>query len=120
MTQGAAMISDSSPEFVFRSEGECSICEARTHFSAKDPWFRDNLFCEICHSLPRERALMHVIQKFFPNWRDYSVHESSPVPRGASLKLMRNVNNYVATQYFPNFEFGVMHPSGSRNENLED
>ena len=45
---------------------------------------RTEVLCANCGSLPRERALMYVIENFCPNWRELTIHESSPAPRGAS------------------------------------
>ena len=79
--------------------GECPICEQRTRFFAFGPWYRDQLLCERCRSIPRERALMRVIQLLYPDWRSLKVHESSPAERGVSAKLKRECPGYVPTQY---------------------
>ena len=53
-------------EVVFQNEGRCPICEARVTFTARDSWFRDHYLCNRCGSIPRERALMHVIATRYP------------------------------------------------------
>ena len=63
---------------------------------------------------------MRTIQTRYPNWRELSIHESSPVSRGASVKLAKGCRFYVASQYDPQLGFGNSHPSGAyRSENLE-
>ena len=63
---------------------------------------------------------MHVIQTRYPNWRDLAIHESSPVNRGASVKLAQRCGSYTASQYDPLLGFGNFHPlAGYRSENLE-
>ena len=63
---------------------------------------------------------MFVIQTRYPNWRNLVIHESSPVNRGASLKLAKQCSSYSASQYDPQLGFGNIHPiAGYRSENLE-
>lgn len=79
------MLTDTS--MLFKHYGYCPICEKPSIFSSKEQWFRDHLFCSICGSIPRERALMKVITDFYPKWRELEIHETSPAGRGASIKL---------------------------------
>jgi len=44
---------------------------------------------------------MHVIETFFPNWKELTIHESSPANRGASVRLSGQCKNYIGSQYFP-------------------
>jgi SAM-dependent methyltransferase len=100
-------------------KGECPVCEAQAGFTAADPsWFRDSLFCDVCGSLPRDRALALVLTKSLPGWRRLSIHESSPDSRGISRKLLRDARHYTASHYFPDRPPGEM-VNGFRNENLE-
>ena len=103
---------------MFENEGYCSCCTARVTFVATGPWWRDQYVCSACGSIPRERALMHCIDRFFPDWRTLSIHESSPVARGASLRLAKEAPGYFSSQWFPDV------PGGARRadalcENLE-
>jgi GT2 family glycosyltransferase len=118
---GAKVADDSGGRnVVFRYEGYCPICEKRTSFAATNDWLRDHYLCSECESLPRERALMCVIQKYAPDWRSLRIHESSPEDRGASRKLRQECNHYIATQFDPDFGFGKVHPSGVyQSEDLE-
>lgn len=88
--------------------GYCPICEKNTRFVASDPWLRDHLLCSSCGSIPRERALMHVISSCLPNWRTLDIHESSPVARGTSVKLAREAPGYLSSQYDPNVPRGAI------------
>jgi SAM-dependent methyltransferase len=51
---------------------------------------------------------MLIIEKYYPNWRDLHIHESSPSNRGASLKLIKGAENYIASQYNPHKPFGTL------------
>lgn len=106
--------------FFFSSEGYCPICRKNTTFEARSEWLRDNLICVTCPngSIPRERALMLVLDRLFSDWRKYAIHESSPVHRGASYKLRDQCQRYIASQFFTDRPLGV-EVLGFRNENLE-
>ena len=113
------LICDDQPP-VLRRKGWCPICEMDVHFSSKNLWLRDHFICEWCDSIPRERALMEVLQQRFPNWRNLRIHESSPVERGASAKLASGCKNYIRTQFDPELGSGEIHSSkGYRSEDLE-
>jgi SAM-dependent methyltransferase len=102
-----------------KNNGYCPCCDSRTVFVSAHPWFRDHYRCTRCSSIPRERALMLTIQKYYPNWRTLSIHESSPNNSGASLKLRKQCPNYVASQYFPGQPPGARH-EGALNQDLEN
>ncbi len=108
----------STENAVFACYGHCSTCDMDTRFVAYRDWFRDFFVCTHCGSVPRERALMLVIDRWFPEWRGAIVHESSPAVRGASAKLARECPGYIASQFFPDHS-GEMDVGGTRNENLE-
>ena len=102
------------------TDGWCPICEAETRFRSKYDWLRDHFLCDLCGSIPRERALMHVIETWYPGWRELRMHESSPGNRGTSVKLANQVKDYTATQFDPELPLGdeAQHRAW-RNENLE-
>ncbi len=102
----------------FSNQGYCPCCEKQTVFRATNQWFRDYYFCTQCYSIPRERALILVLNQHFPNWKSLAIHESSPGDRGASLLLQKECVNYTASQFFPSHTFGAL-IDGARNENLE-
>lgn len=85
---------------------------------ARDSWLRDHFICPRCRSIPRERALMVVIERCFPEWRSMTVHESSPCSRGASVRLSAEASSYLASQFFPGEAPGAL-VRGFQNENLE-
>lgn len=62
---------------------------------------------------------MYCIETFFPDWKDLTIHETSPISRGASLKLKNNAPRYSASHYFKGSPLGAMHPSGFSNQDLE-
>jgi hypothetical protein len=104
--------------FYFRQQGYCSCCRNKTYFVSLDSWLRDNFKCSNCGSMPRNRERIQVLQKYYPNWKDLAIHESSPSGGGASALIRRHCAHYIASQYYP------MHPPGSivgeyRNEDLE-
>jgi len=113
----------SSPHYLANTnlppQGFCNACDSNTLFSVPAVFsdFREQYKCTRCGSVPRERSLMMAIEKFFPAWRNMSVHESSPGNRGASLKLAQ-APGYTCSQYWPDAAPGELR-NGIRNENLE-
>lgn len=103
---------------VLENEGYCPVCTQETVFRAERAWLRDHFFCTKCGSIPRERALMRVIESFFPDWRNKVIHESSPGGRGASLTLGRECGQYIPSHYFKDVSGGE-YKDGIRCENLE-
>jgi len=104
--------------YVLETVGQCPTCNGDTVFRAKYDWFRDHLLCAHCGSVPRERALMLTIERFFPRWRELVIHESSPGNRGASVRLAKECPGYFGSQFYPDLPAG----STERNwrcENLE-
>jgi Methyltransferase domain len=97
--------------------GHCPICERRTIFYKEGDWLRDQYKCIRCFSIPRFRALVSVLDKFFPNWRELEIHESSP-GGAASEKLARECKQCVQTHFFPAFPLGET-CDGYRCEDLE-
>lgn len=89
-----------APAPVLESFGRCPTCTSETSFVAREPYLRDSFLCTTCGSIPRERALMSVIEMYYPGWRKLTVHESSPSSRGASLRIKSECEHYVASQFF--------------------
>lgn len=104
--------------FYFKQTGFCHCCDRETTFIAYHSWLRDEFKCSNCRSIPRNRALLLVLQQNYPNWKNLSIHESSPSGGGASTRLRRACEKYLASQYYPHTAFGVM-VGEFRNENLE-
>lgn len=101
----------------FANDGTCPICEAPARFVARGEYLRNTYRCEGCGSFPRERALMRVLARNFPRWRELAIHESSP-GGGASPKLARECPGYVASQWWPDVPRGALR-DGVRCEDLE-
>ncbi len=85
----------------YQFEGVCPVCKSKTSFTWTNPNDRDSLLCHACdgYSVPRERALMLVLDRERPNWRNLAIHESSPAERGASKYIKGQASNYIATQF---------------------
>lgn len=97
--------------------GACPVCEHKTIFLKRGPWLRGFYNCLWCDSVPRQRALLAVLNMIFPDWRDKSMHESSPFG-ATSWKLRRECGGYSASHFWPEIEPGQTR-DGVRCENLE-
>jgi hypothetical protein len=105
--------------FHFEHRGRCELCEQDVLFTANGPYFRSTLKCPLCKSAPRNRALFHVLNKYFPDWRDLSIHESSPGWDRVSVRLRSECKYYTASQWDKSIPFGELHPKGYRSEDLQ-
>ena len=103
---------------VLKNSGYCPTCARNVTFIAQDLYLRASYICSNCGSIPRERALMLVIETYFPSWRDLIIHESSPVDRGASKRLSQECSRYFPSQFFPDSKPGSI-VGKFRCENLE-
>jgi SAM-dependent methyltransferase len=99
------------------NQGYCSICDSPTLFVQHDNWLRDFYHCQKCYSIPRQRAIAIVLNKFFPDWKSLKIHESSP--GGPSSKMIeKHCSEYTPTQFFQDIPLGEF-KDGIRCENLE-
>jgi SAM-dependent methyltransferase len=105
--------------FYWEQKGYCPCCDQEVIFKAQNSWLRDYFECSNCYSIPRERALMVTIEKYYPNWRDLKIHECSPGNRGASVKMRKSCLAYTETQFLPDHPKGYV-VAGIRNEDLEN
>jgi SAM-dependent methyltransferase len=97
--------------------GYCPICKQPALFASRQDWLRDHYRCLRCKSIPRFRAIIEVLETHFPDWRAYTIHESSP--GGASSNMLaRQCANLIASHYFPDVPSGETR-DGFRCENLE-
>ena len=78
---------------------------------------RDQLKCARCRSIPRWRAIVRVLEAFFPAWRQMAIHECSPGGT-SSAKLARECRGCVQTHWYPDVPAGSV-KDGYRSENLE-
>lgn len=90
--------------------GYCPICEQSVRFYAHGLWYRDQLLCGDCKSIPRQRAIMATISAHFPNWRELQIHESSPGRGAITRKLRAECPGYVDSQYDRSIPLGSRHP----------
>ena len=96
--------------------GYCSICMKETRFIARNEWLRDNYFCEQCRSIPRQRALVEVLNFFRPTWRSLKIHESSP-----SMQFFaEQAHDYSSSYFYEDVPPGAFAPSGHQCQNLEN
>jgi SAM-dependent methyltransferase len=105
--------------YFFKHSGFCPCCEQDVIFISRNSWLRDHFKCSNCKSIPRERALMFTINKYYPNWKNLAIHESSPGHRGHSINLRNKAKQYTETQYFAKKSLGSI-VNGVRNEDLEN
>jgi SAM-dependent methyltransferase len=106
------------PDFLLKQNGFCPICNQNTIFISKHTWLRDNFICSNCGSIPRQRALMMIIEKYYPNWKNLCIHESSPGEGAITKKFQNECKEYVASHFYQQEELGII-IDGYRNENLE-
>ena len=86
--------------------GWCPACERGVVFVALSDWLRDSYQCMRCGSIPRQRALMQVLDEVVPEWRRLRIHESSP-DGASSQRLARDCEGYDASQYWPDVAPGA-------------
>ena len=98
--------------------GYCPCCKQAQIWKTESDWYRDTLICGSCGSVVRERAIALMIDELMPNWKQKSIHESSPIERGSSIMLRKGAADYVGSHYFPDKKMG-MRVGQYRNENLE-
>jgi SAM-dependent methyltransferase len=99
------------------NRGYCSICEKPTYFIQYSEWLRDYYKCSYCDSIPRQRALISALNLYVPEWKDITIHESSPCGP-ASEYIKRNCAQYTQSFFFPGIPTGTVY-NGNRCENLE-
>jgi len=98
------------------NKGYCVICEHEVIFVEEGDWLRDQYKCNDCKSIPRNRALINALNKFYPDWKNLVVHESSP---GGPLSdfIKSAAKNYSASYYFEDVPRG-QYKDGFRSEDL--
>ena len=97
--------------------GWCPICETASLFVWTGVFLRAHYRCLRCYSIPRWRAVMHMLATLFPHWRDLAIHESSP-GGAASQKLQAECPQYLPTHFWPGVAPGQS-KYGVRCEDLE-
>ncbi len=95
--------------------GRCPIC-GPTIFDARGAWLRDAYVCRRCWSIPRQRALILVLQHVVPDWPSKRIFESSPSGPASAL-LAQRCRAYTPSQFFENAPSGSWR-DGARSEDL--
>jgi hypothetical protein len=98
-------------------DGYCPVCDGRVTFHAYGPWYRDQLVCTSCGSIPRQRALMLVLSIVRPDWRQARLWDIAP-SGPTSARLERECETYLASHYRAGVPPGMI-VDGTRNEDLE-
>jgi SAM-dependent methyltransferase len=104
----------SDKSFYIYQKGFCPVCETKTKFSSTTYEYREDLVCHNCGAPSRKRLLALALDKFRPNWRFLTIHESSPHGK----HFFKHCSKYSASQYYPNENLGI-DINGFRNENIE-
>ena len=94
--------------------GYCHCCRDQTFFEQTGEWLRDQYLCQKCGSIPRQRNIQHVLDRFFPDWETTRIHESSP----SNDFVSRHCSDYSHSQFFEGIQRGL-HVSGVQNQDLE-
>lgn len=100
--------------------GYCFCCQKITSFVSTEYWLRDYYICTSCGSVPRQRAIMKVLNDKANNYKDLVIHESSP--SGPTFELLKNIApNYTYSYFYDNIELGeVIHNDVKcTNQNIE-
>ncbi|HEU4717845.1 MAG TPA: class I SAM-dependent methyltransferase [Bacteroidia bacterium] len=99
-----------------RNSGYCCICRQETEFIIYNEWLRDNYRCKRCQSIPRNRALVNVLDLYCKDWPNLDIHESSPGGCVSEL-LKKNCRNYTSSHYYDDVPRGE-YRNGHRSEDL--
>jgi len=82
------------------NRGYCTICDRAVLFNETGPWLRDQYLCSRFGSIPRNGAIVRVLNELFPGGVNCGYTKSSP--GGPSTdKIKRECKRYVASQFFP-------------------
>jgi SAM-dependent methyltransferase len=101
--------------FIKKNFGYCHCCRSEVTFSSRKNWLRDYYRCSQCYSIPRQRHIQHILDKYFPCWESKKIHESSP---SNNLISFWCEENYSSSQFFPGVSLGSS-TNNVRCENLE-
>jgi len=94
--------------------GYCTCCRQETVFEILGDWLRDQYLCTKCGSIPRQRHVNLILDKYFTGWETLRVHESSP----SNHFVARWSTQYTFSHYIEHAAEGSI-INGIRSENLE-
>lgn len=103
---------------MIKFSGTCTVCQSTEGFHSRNEWYRDELFCRTCGSIPRERIFSWALDLFRPDWRSVAIHESSPSDRLVSRRLAEQCPGYIGSHFFADVPRGESR-DGMRSEDLE-
>lgn len=83
--------------------GYCHCCRQNTTFTIYGDWLRDTYLCNKCESLPRQRALQHILDLYIANWTSLKIHESSP----SNTLISDLCIHYSSSQYLEGVSLGT-------------
>jgi SAM-dependent methyltransferase len=97
-----------------KNSGYCHCCRHDTVFTAHGDWLRDTYLCDKCGSIPRQRAIQYILDRYFTNWTYLNIHESSP----SNEYISQWCSSYSSSQYLEGVALGSV-VDVVRCENLE-
>jgi hypothetical protein len=103
-----------APDFYLVNSGYCHCCRSETSFESRQSWLRDHYFCLKCHSIPRQRHIQYVLDRYFSGWEKLNIHESSP----SNILISQYCTSYSSSYFFSDTICGE-EKNGVRCENLE-
>ena len=78
--------------------GRCLVCDHLTLFVETGPRLTSDYRCVRCHSIPRWRGIVHVLNSKFPDWRNLAIHECG-AGGAATRKFRRESTRYSSSCY---------------------
>lgn len=103
-------------EFIPESnDGYCHSCRQDTVFTSHGDWLRDMYLCDKCGSIPRQRALQYILDRYFADWTSLNIHESSP----SNTLISQFCSSYSSSQFLEGVPLGL-DKDGVRCEDLEE
>jgi SAM-dependent methyltransferase len=97
----------------------CNLCTNHTIYDLSSAWPRDTMYCTYCGSSVRERALVYVLNLFYPNIKNLKLHESSP-SNGALTNYFNNNTDYSFSHYFKDTPNGELNKDNIRCVDLNN
>jgi hypothetical protein len=97
------------------NSGYCHCCRSSVTFIERGEWLRDEYICSNCGSIPRQRHLQWVLDKYHAGWESMNIHESS----ASNAFISQYAPSYSSSQYLPDIPFGTYSSEGVLSENLE-
>lgn len=98
--------------------GYCPCCKKKTIFVSYHYWLRDHYKCIFCNSIPRQRAVMKVLEKEVPEWKQMKIHESSPC--GSTFHVLKQECKFYSYSFWHETKpLGERLEANVTNQNLE-